>query len=189
MNEMITTLLDVDRMEAGQMPLRFARCDIVELIQETSARFGPVLGQRALNCPHAADVIMLECDADVIRRVIENLINNAVKYTRSDGRIEVSVVADEAQVAITVADDGVGIPADKREHIFEKFGQIDEGERRRHSSGIGLTFCRLAVEGHGGRIWAEGPKLGGSTFVLTLPIRPPAKISSTITRDQTAVVR
>lgn len=188
MNEMITTLLDVDRMEAGQMPLRFAPCNLVELIQETSARFGPVLGQRALNCKHDADVIMLECDADVIRRVIENLINNAVKYTKSDGRIEISVISDEAQVAITVADDGVGIPADKREHIFEKFGQIDEGERRRHSSGIGLTFCRLAVEGHGGRIWAEGPKLGGSTFVFTLPIRPPTKISSTITQDQTAAV-
>jgi light-regulated signal transduction histidine kinase (bacteriophytochrome) len=106
----------------------------------------------------------------------------------SDGRIEVSVVADEAQVTICIADDGVGIPADKREHIFEKFGQIDEGGRHRHSSGIGLTFCRLAVEGHGGRIWADGPKLGGSTFVFTLPIEPPAKTASMPSRGQTAAV-
>jgi signal transduction histidine kinase len=188
MNEMITTLLDVDRMEAGQMPLRFEPCDIVELIQETSAKFGPVLGQRRLDCHHAADLIMIECDPDVIRRVVENLINNAVKYTKADGRIEVSVVADEAQVTICIADDGVGIPADKREHIFEKFGQIDEGGRHRHSSGIGLTFCRLAVEGHGGRIWADGPKLGGSTFVFTLPIEPPTKTASMPSRGQTAAV-
>jgi signal transduction histidine kinase len=172
MSDMITTLLDVERLESGQMPLRFSECNLGELIEQTGARFAPVLGLRTIEYAGSTDGVVIDCDPDVIRRVIENLVNNSIKYTRPDGRIEISVILVDEHVTMCVADDGVGIPIDQRERIFEKFGQVDGGGKHRHSTGLGLTFCRLAVEGHGGRIWVDEPKLGGSTFVFTLPIRP-----------------
>jgi signal transduction histidine kinase len=174
MNDMITTLLDVDRLEAGQMPLRLEPCNFVELIREAAVRFRPTLANRQLDYSHSAASITVECDPDVIRRVIENLLNNAIKYTKPDGRIEISLRSDKGQVTVAIADNGVGIPAEQREQVFDKFGQIDGGGKHRHSSGIGLTFCRLAIETHGGQIWADEPKIGGSTFVFTLPMRSTA---------------
>jgi signal transduction histidine kinase len=152
------------------MPLRVARHNLVQIIQDTCERFSPVLGERRFDFDYNANVVAVDCDAEVIGRVVENLVNNAIKYTRPDGQIEISLLADDLQVAISVSDDGVGIPPDQRERIFEKFGQIDGGGKHRHSSGIGLTFCRLAIEGHGGTIHVSEPELGGSTFVFNLPL-------------------
>jgi signal transduction histidine kinase len=171
MNDMITTLLDVDRMEAGQMPLRLDECDITEIATKAAARFTPVLDQRTLHCDHPTAPVKASCDGDVIRRVLENLINNAIKYTMPDGRIEVTLEGDGDWVTIRVADDGAGIPADKHDQIFEKFGQVDGGGHHRHSSGIGLAFCRMAVEAHGGRIGVESDAGRGSIFFFTLPAR------------------
>ena len=177
MNDMITTLLDVDRFEVGQMPMRFQQCDLGQLIEDTARRFTPVFGRRHFDYDRCAGPVVISCDPDLIRRVIENIFNNAVKYTLPDGRIEISLVREEAHVGISIADDGAGIPVDQRERIFDKFGQIDGGGKHRHSTGLGLTFCRLVVEGHGGRIWVDEPKLGGTTFVFTLPTLRPTPIA------------
>jgi len=119
---------------------------------------------------------LMICDADVIRRILENLISNAVKFAKSDGTIRVKVQCNAADVTISVSDDGQGIPPDQHEHIFEKFGQTESGVEHRHSTGLGLTFCRLAVEAHEGKIGVQSELGKGSTFQFSLPIRDQASI-------------
>jgi signal transduction histidine kinase len=121
-----------------------------------------------------ADPVLVSCDADVIRRVLENLINNALKFTKSDGAIWVEVESEEAGVTLSVRDDGPGIPPDQHARIFEKFGQTQSGAQQRHSTGLGLAFCRLAVEAHRGKIGVQSELGKGSRFWFTLPIRKPA---------------
>ena len=170
MRDMITTLLDVGRLESGQMPLRMEPHDIGEIAREAAHRFSPVLGNRTLHCEVPPDPVLVSCDADVIRRVMENLINNALKFTKSDGAIWVDVELEEAGVQISVRDDGPGIPTDQHARIFEKFGQTESGAQQRHSTGLGLAFCRLAVEAHSGKIGVQSELGKGSRFWFALPI-------------------
>ena len=170
MSDMITTLLDVSRLEAGEMPLRLAAHDVAEIARQAASRFSPVLKDRTLRCEMPPEPVILSCDADVLRRVLENLINNALKFTKSDGTISVSVERDEAAVTIAVSDDGQGIPPDQHARIFEKFGQVSGGGEHRHSTGLGLAFCSLAVQAHQGKIDVRSELGQGSTFWFKLPV-------------------
>jgi signal transduction histidine kinase len=170
MRDMITTLLDLGRLEAGEMPLSLETIDVGELADKVVGRFGPVLGQRSLCCDLPPEPVLVRCDGDVIRRVIANLITNAVKYTRGNGSILVGIEVHDATVIISVTDDGAGIPAAEHQHIFEKFGQTEGGSQHQHSSGIGLAFCRMAVEAHAGKIRVASEVGAGSTFSFSLPL-------------------
>ncbi|MEP6808748.1 MAG: ATP-binding protein [Chthoniobacterales bacterium] len=170
MREMITQLLDVSRLEAGAMPLRLEDHDLTEIARAAGDRFSPVLNERTLRFHAPAEPVVLSCDADVIRRVLENLINNAIKFTESKGTITVSVERHADTAALSVSDDGRGIPPDQHKRIFAKFGQVDGGGEHRHSTGLGLAFCGLAVEAHGGKIGVESEPGRGSTFWIKLPI-------------------
>src|SRR5438067_2249142 len=124
-----------------------------------------------LSCEMAPEPMVVSCDADVIRRVLENLISNALKFTKSDGTIRINLERMGGDVTISVSDNGEGIPRDQHEHIFEKFGQTNSGRQHRHSTGLGLAFCRLAVEAHQGKIGVQSEPGKGSTFWFTLPTR------------------
>ena len=176
MADMITTLLDVGRLEAGEMPLRLQSHDVAQIVRKTASRFTPVLHGRILRCDVPPRPVSVSCDDDVIRRVLENLISNALKFTKSDGTIRIKVQGNAADVTISVSDDGQGIPPDQHKHIFEKFGQTESGSEHRHSTGLGLAFCRLAVEAHEGKIGVQSELGKGSTFQFSLPIRDQASI-------------
>jgi signal transduction histidine kinase len=178
MRDLITTLLDIDRLEAGKMPLQLQANDVAQIAREAANRFSPVLQDRHLQCETPSEPVMVNCDADVIRRVLENLISNAIKFTKSDGTIRVSVQPDDTEAIISVSDNGPGIPPEQHKRIFEKFGQTDSGAKQQHSTGIGLSFCRLAVEAQHGKIGVRSEPGKGSTFYFTLPIVTPAKIDS-----------
>jgi signal transduction histidine kinase len=108
-------------------------------------------------------------DVDMIRRVLINLTENAIKFTPSGGKIALTAESDGRQVRVTVVDNGPGIPTGERERIFEKFARI-KSEGGPSGLGVGLAFCRLAVMAHGGRIWVESEPGQGSRFIFTLPV-------------------
>jgi signal transduction histidine kinase len=112
-------------------------------------------------------------DEEKIGRVLTNLVDNAIKFTPPDG--QVTIMAEPApgevgRIRCGVHDSGTGIPAEYHERIFERFTQGPGKGNRRRGTGLGLTFCRLMVEAHGGRIWVESESGQGSTFYFTLPL-------------------
>jgi len=168
MTTMVNDMLDVSRLEEGAMPVHRTGADLTVLASEAMKVAGA--GQR-VNVTFDAPVtgVKVECDPELIRRVIANLVANAVDFSPDRSTVSVRVL-NGAEAKVEVQDEGPGIPAEFHERIFEKFGQADVMRQRvKHSSGLGLTFCKLAVEAHGGRIGVASEAGRGSTFWFTLP--------------------
>jgi signal transduction histidine kinase len=170
---LIESLLDISRMEAGSIHLELSTFNLHSLSVELFAEFKPQANDLGIllrndvkpSTPH------VHADREKITRVLTNLIDNALKFTPEGGIVMLSTETLSNQIlAIKVSDNGPGIPNEFREQIFERFTQVPGLRGRRRGSGIGLTFCRLAIEAHGGRIWVEPSKDEGSTFTFTLPI-------------------
>ncbi|MCX6899251.1 MAG: hybrid sensor histidine kinase/response regulator [Verrucomicrobia bacterium] len=168
--DMVTTLLDVSRMEAGQMPLNRQACDLAGVAKEVVDSFSVLAGRRQLSIESLSGPLSIHADKDVLQRVIANLVGNAVKFTPDGGRISVTISRKDLMARVAVTDSGPGIPTEYHTKVFEKFGQVDK-QARRHSTGLGLTFCKLAVHAHGGEIGVESEVGKGSTFWFALPLR------------------
>ncbi|MEI7899608.1 MAG: hybrid sensor histidine kinase/response regulator [bacterium] len=169
LNSMISSILDVNKMESGEMKLQRAPCDFAALIRTLLvATPRPLPGSRTvtLDAPEAS--LTVTADVVLIRRVLQNLLSNALRYTPSGGDVRVTVTSSPSEVRVTVTDAGPGIAPEFHQRIFEKFGQVED-RNSRTGTGLGLTFCKLAVEAHGGRIGVESKVGQGSTFWFTLP--------------------
>lgn len=170
--EMVSQMLDVSRLEQGKMPLRRENVDLVALAQASLGSLRPIAGARRLAVEGATPTNAF-VDADLMRRVIGNLVGNAIKFTEPDGIVTVAIRDTDGQIRLEVVDNGAGIPPEKHQVVFQKFGQA--AETHRHSgSGLGLTFCKMVVEAHGGAIGVESAPGRGSTFWVTLPAAAPA---------------
>lgn len=172
--EMVSNLLDVSKMEAGQMTLDFSAIDLKKLAAETIRMIEPLLGQRKLILQTPDEIESLRADMPLIQRILQNLIGNAIKFTdRKRGEITVSIEpGSKDMVRISVTDNGRGIAPECHDKVFDKFWQMEARKQgKMHSTGLGLTFCKLAVEAHGGRIGLNSDGASGSTFWFDLPIR------------------
>ena len=116
---------------------------------------------------HDAKLPQIRVDKGLITRVFANLLSNALKFTPDRGTVKVHIAKGVGELVITVADSGPGVPKHERDRIFEKFAQVEGGERR--GAGLGLTFCKMVVEAHGGNLTVSESELGGALFQLTLP--------------------
>jgi len=176
--KMINDILDVSRLEGRRMPLKSTSVSLADLVTETLRRQTLLAAQKNLRLASEVPSTLspVWADAQLIERVLENLIGNAIKFTSAGGLVKVTAKAtDEAQngqagklpeVYISVSDNGFGIPPELKDRLFQKFVT----ERRHESgSGLGLVFCKLAVEAHGGRIWVESELDHGTTVTFTLP--------------------
>jgi len=113
----------------------------------------------------------IRADQDKLIRVITNLVDNAIKFSPQGGHVVISAEAGASKfLNITVSDSGPGVPQDYREKIFERFVQVPGKHIQRRGTGLGLAFCRLTVEAHGGRIWVDSNPNGGSIFTFSMPI-------------------
>jgi two-component system sensor histidine kinase/response regulator len=167
---MVNSLLDISRLEQGKMPLDVTESDIDVLIQKALDSLGSLTSQISLLYQKQAMTTIVNCDADLVMRIIANLVGNAIKFTPEGRTVTVSVERNVAGTRICVTDEGSGIPREYHEKIFEKFGQVEARQQgKMHSTGLGLTFCKLAVEAHGGKIGVESEIEKGSTFWFTLP--------------------
>ena len=176
LGRLIEDILDIARAEAGApLALSATPTDVTATVHDAALPFR----QRAesasvrLQETYPPEPLLLTFDTQKVRRVVENLLDNALKNTPHAGRIEGSVEADEGGARVTVRDTGPGIPKYMQKRIFEKFGQVaGNPSRARMSVGLGLAFARVAIEAHGGRIWVES-KLGhGTTVFFSLPKTP-----------------
>lgn len=168
---LVSSLLDVNRLESGQPVADQKVVDTISLIERAILDVEPVVkGRRqtiTTELPEKLPAIWV--DEDMAQRVLINLMENSVKFTPPGGKLELGARHEDDWVHIWVKDDGPGIPAAERERIFDKFTRL-RGSSKASGLGIGLAFCRLAVVGHGGKIWVESELGKGSTFHFTFPV-------------------
>ncbi len=171
MQRLISSLLDINLLESGKALTNIKSVDMSDLAKEAREIVQPNVETKkqtlTLSFPRKTPTI--QGDADMLRRVIINLLENAIKFTPSNGAIAVGGKMEGRKLKIWVKDSGSGIPENMRSSIFEKFIRVKtEGTPR--GVGLGLAFCRLAVEAHGGKIWVESNLGEGSKFIFTLPV-------------------
>jgi len=182
---MINQLLDIRKSEAGLMKLKVAEGNFVKFANEIILSFKGLAKQRniKLNFLSEEEKIPLWYDRDQMEKVLFNLLSNALKFTPEGGRIEVHILSksvfqknkneQKEFLTIQVRDTGSGIPENQREHIFDRFYQVEKKseEARKGGTGIGLALTKSIVKGHHGKIWVENNEIGeGSTFVVLLPL-------------------
>ena len=176
---MVNDLLDISKWESGSLVLDRQPLQPADVIEYALAQTTPLARRNGLrvarNIP--PDLPPVEADRDMLRRSLVNLLGNAVKFTPRGGIVTVSASYEAAEggVVFAVGDTGEGIPAHQVRRIFDKFGQVESRKAgRRMSTGLGLTFCKLVAEAHGGRIWVESRLGKGSRFLFTIPVTPEA---------------
>ena len=182
MRYLIGDLLDVARIETGTLPVPPEPVDVTVLVDEARSRFQNGGGRSNLIIDIPPNLPRVLADRWRIVQVLNNLLSNAARHSNELSAIRVAAVRDGVHVAFSVADDGVGVPAERLPHLFRKFSRLDGEERGRENggSGLGLAICRGIVEAHGGRIRAESDGLGlGSRFTFTVPaVREAARRAS-----------
>ncbi len=175
---LINDILDLERMESGRAPLQIRRLELREVVAQAVETMRSMAEKFAVTLeivPEPAETqIAFDGDPDRIQQVLTNLLSNAVKFSPRGGVVSVSTASDGENLVLQVVDVGRGVPVDKLETIFDRFGQVEASDaRQKGGTGLGLAICRSIVAQHGGTIWAErndttgkGP---GTTVILRLP--------------------
>ncbi len=187
---LVNTILDVRKLESGKLtldreltPLRYPVERAIQIV-EAPAHAAEI--QLLDLLPH--DLPPLSIDSSKLRRVFVNLLDNAIKFTPDHGQVRVTAALSPDLVTVSVTDTGSGIPAEYRDKVFEMFTtvpkQVSAGRRR--GTGIGLTFCRLVVEAHGGHIWVDDGPEGGAAIHFTLPLMEAAPTPETASQTTAA---
>ncbi len=180
---MAANLLDIAQREAGRFAIHAAPFELAGLVRSAAELMAVRASARGqvidLELPEK-DVEVL-ADRELLRRVLQNLLDNALRYSPAESRLQLELAAPDAEtVELAVRDRGPGIPAEHRQRIFEKYFRLADSSAEDMGRGLGLSFCRLAVEAHGGRIWVEPNTPAGSCFRIRLPRRAaatPARIA------------
>ncbi len=170
--ELTDDLLDVTRVQGGRLTLHIEPVDIVALTQRVLARLQMTTEQHTLQLKASAAYLVVFIDPRRMEQVLNNLINNAIKYSPEGGTIELSLTHDEPKgiILLSIHDNGIGIPANQQARIFGRFVRAENAQMRGiGGTGLGLYLCRELVERQGGRIWFESVEEQGSTFFVSLP--------------------
>lgn len=171
---LINDILDISKLEAGAMKLDLKPVSIAVISQEVVDLLAvQAAGYKlTLTSEVAADLPEVPTDAELLRRVITNLVGNSLKFTPEGGSVTVKAVRDGEFAKVSVVDTGCGIPKDKIKSMFGKFFQVEETKSvaKKRGTGLGLTMCKQVVEAHGGKIWVESEWGKGSSFIFTLPL-------------------
>jgi signal transduction histidine kinase len=170
--DLINDVLDLSKVEAGQVELEVATFSLREALERgvVMVRERATKNGVALSLELAPEVDLVDGDERRVRQVVFNLLSNAVKFTPGGGSVVVSSARVNGEVQVAVTDTGPGIAPEDQERIFEEFQQTDVGAQQREGTGLGLALSKRLVELHGGRIWVESEPGRGSRFVFTLPL-------------------
>lgn len=167
---LVNDLLDLDKLEAGQMRLSIKTHTVADIFTPVRDATLPLAEKAGVELRFEPGTAMVRADADRLAQVLINLVGNAIKFTPAGGRVTVDTARKEGKTLLRVADTGRGIPRGERERIFERFSQLKRTDAtEKGGTGLGLAIARAIVLQHGGRIWVEAPKAGGSVFQFTVP--------------------
>jgi hypothetical protein len=167
-NRMATNLLDVSRLTSGRLEVHRVDVDLTTLAHEVVESFRVLQPGRGIVVLGRSEAVC-HCDLELMRRVLENLVSNAIKHGPVDGSVVVVLSKSSGVLRVTVQDEGPGIPRERRDAIFEPFSAQALRTRGFESSGLGLAFCRLAVQAQGGTIHVQDGRPCGTAFVIELP--------------------
>lgn len=173
LSRLIRNLLDIARLEEGRLSIKHEPVPVAALVAATCGEHEAAFRAKGVTLEEVlpSGLPPVLGDEELLARTLDNLLRNALQFTPAGGRVTVSARAEAGGVTLAVRDTGQGVPAAFREKIFDKFAQAEVGgQGRRRGTGLGLTFCRLAVEAHNGRIWVESAEGRGSCFCVTLPL-------------------
>ena len=177
LNNLITDILDVSRIEAGTMKFVFIDVNLKSVVEEAFETMRQLAESKQIKYErYIEDVGTFTIDRGRITQIIVNLLNNAIKFTPAGGEVGIELKAHKGGALVIVKDTGIGIPKNKLHDIFKPFYQIDSSYNRKFSgAGLGLSICKGIIEYHGGKIWAESEAGKGSQFYLFIPRKPKIK--------------
>jgi signal transduction histidine kinase len=170
--DLINDVLDISKIEAGQLQLSQERFDLRASVDKLVQTTRPLAEKKGIGLMLAApdDTVMVNSDRRRVEQVLLNLISNGIKFTEQ-GSVNVSYLRKDSEVVIQVRDTGIGIKPEDADGLFRPFSQVDTGLTRKYEgTGLGLSICKRLVELMGGRIWVESQPDTGSTFLFTLPL-------------------
>ncbi len=175
MKAMISDMLNISKMERGQLELDVTTMRAHTLLEDRLHAFETIANQQGIVIhqivPLESRRFRINADEALVKRVIDNLVSNAIRYTPKGGIITLAAQPMDDMMCIEVSDTGAGISEEKLNSVFEKFVQVsDDNSQRRRGLGLGLAFCKLAIEAHGGKIWVESELNKGTSFKFTLPM-------------------
>jgi PAS domain S-box-containing protein len=171
LNSLINNLLDASRIQAGGFRLERTDVSIPRLAAKVVENYRLQTAAHQFALDFAQDFPIISGDEERLRQVFNNLVSNAIKYAPDGGEIRIGGWSDGAQVTIYVADQGIGIPAEEQDKLFQRFYRVDSSLRRKtQGAGLGLYLCRSIVEAHGGRIWLRSEPGKGTTVLFALPV-------------------
>jgi len=179
LHDLLNTLLDVWRLDAGTQTLRPSPLHIPQLLErlvESWQKNAP-RHRFVLRVPPTVPVVL--CDAVRVEQAFNHLLNNAVMYSPAGGAIKIQLESNDVEIRLSITDEGVGIALEHLDRIFDRFYRVPQGEESSAGSGLGLSVARSTIEVHGGKIWADSPGPGqGATFYCTLPFTPSSRLPS-----------
>lgn len=171
---LVNNLIDISKMDIGAYELRCSNQNIINIIEDITMSVADYTKNHNINLIFDTDSeeTITYCDPDKIERIMLNLLSNAIKYTPEKGFIKVNIKTNQYEIIVSIKDSGVGIPKDKLEIIFDRFGQVDGSFNRKcEGSGIGLSLVKNLVEMHGGEINVNSKVNKGSEFIFSIPIK------------------
>jgi signal transduction histidine kinase len=171
LSRMIADLLDLERMKSGRMSLTLERLNLNALIREVIEHFRPIAPGHTFGLQLDGALPECEGDRDKLTQVVTNLISNAIKYSPGGGEILVMSQVEQGMAQVRVQDDGIGIPPEALEEVFDPYSRIEAGTTRYiKGTGLGLSIVRQIIQMHGGHIWVESCFGHGSCFHFTIPL-------------------
>ena len=171
---LVNNIIDISKIDYGYYNIQLGNYNIVSVVEDITMSVLEYVNNKGIELIFDTDIEeeIIACDPDKIERIILNLLPNAIKYTKTDGKISVIIRENNNNIYISISDSGIGIPKEKIDKIFERYAQVDNKlTRKNNGSGIGLSLVKSLVEMHGGNIEVESEVNNGSTFTIKLPIK------------------
>ncbi|OGJ00106.1 hypothetical protein A3I90_01160 [Candidatus Nomurabacteria bacterium RIFCSPLOWO2_02_FULL_41_9] len=178
---LVNDMLVADHIQSGKVHYNFKHLDMVDLIDNVLFEINPQAFKKNIGISyksHFKDLPKVYSDPETMRAVVQNLLENAIKYTIDGGKIEIDIKRDAGYLQVSIADNGIGIPKDQQKNVFEKFFRASNAiKRETDGSGLGLFISKTIVEKNNGKIWFESEEGKGTTFYFTIPLEDNAPIA------------